>query len=386
MKQVHEVRIYESDRGRGRSSDVGFDYILLIIVLTISALGLIFLNSAQYDKYADHGVRAMIIQVAGIVIGVALALLLNFVDYGYLRNLSFPFYIINVALMLAVFIPGLGSSSGGSRSWIDLKFVTYQPAELMKPAFIIVAAKYIERIREEEITTEDFVVLLISFLITLALMFLQMDLGMVMTLCVIFIVMLFVGKIKFKFRHIAVLAGVALVGVAFVWKFYLNSTRRARIMAFFQPEKYPEYSLQQTRSITAIGSGKLFGQGIGEGSMNTSNKILVKLSDMIFSVIGEEGGFLWCLIFVGLFAALLIKMISISSKARDIFGQCIAAGIFAMFAAYIFENLGMNVGILPITGLPLPFVSQGGSAMVTNFISIGLLLSISKRRKKGVFV
>ena len=363
----------------------GFDYLLSFTVIAITMLGTVFLSSAQFNKYADHGTRAMTIQVVGIVIGVIAAVALNFIDYGYIRNLSLPFYAANLALMLCVFIPGIGVSSGGSKSWLNLGFTTYQPAELMKLAMIIVAAKYIEKIREKEMSTEDFVILIGSFLIPLVIVFFQKDMGMAITMCIVFIVMIFIGKIRFKLSHILSIAAIGLAGVAFIWKFYLNSTRRARIMAFFRPEQYPEYSLQQTRSITAIGSGKLLGQGIGEGSMNTSNRILVKLSDMIFSVVGEEGGFLWCMIFILLFALLLLKMIHISASARDIFGQCIAGGIFAMFFAYIVENIAMNLGLLPITGLPLPFVSQGGSAMITNYICIGFLLSISLRRKRGVF-
>ena len=136
----------------------------------------------------------------------------------------------------------------------------------------------------------------------------------------------------------------------------------------------------------AIGSGGLTGDGIGNGDMNTANRIPVKLSDMIFAVIGEEAGFIGAMLVVVLFTAILLRMLYISYQSRDIFGACLAAGIFAMFFFNIFENLGMNVGIMPITGLPLPFVSKGGSAMITNYISVGLLLSISLRRRKGMFL
>ena len=119
--------------------------------------------------------------------------------------------------------------------------------------------------------------------------------------------------------------------------------------------------------------------------MNNGKKILVKMTDSIFAVIGEEAGFIGTAAVVGLMAVMLVRIIFISSRARDIFGKCIAAGIFAMFAFNIFENIGMNLGIMPITGLPLPFISKGGSAMVTNFIAVGFLLSISLRKVKGFF-
>ena len=124
----------------------------------------------------------------------------------------------------------------------------------------------------------------------------------------------------------------------------------------------------------AIGSGQLTGEGLGEGTMNNSKMIPVKMSDSIFAVIGEEAGFIGCVAVILLMTILLARMVYISSKARETFGKCVAAGIFAMFAFNIFENIGMNIGIMPITGLPLPFISKGGSSMVTNYMAIGVLL------------
>ena len=140
-----------------------------------------------------------------------------------------------------------------------------------------------------------------------------------------------------------------------------------------------------TRSELAIGSGGLTGQGLGEGAMNGGKKILVKMSDSIFAVIGEEGGFVISALLIVLFGLLLLRMCFISSRAGDMFGKCVAAGILAMFLFNIFENIGMNMGIMPITGLPLPFVSKGGSAMITNYICIGMLLSVSLRKRKDFF-
>ena len=151
------------------------------------------------------------------------------------------------------------------------------------------------------------------------------------------------------------------------------------------PDKYLDYSYQLRRTIMAIGSGRLTGEGIGEGTMNMGKKIPVKMSDSIFAVIGEEAGFIGCLIVVILMTVMLGRMIFISYKARETFGKCVAAGIFAMFAFNIIENIGMNIGIMPITGLPLPFVSKGGSSMITNYMAIGVLLSISTRRQRGFF-
>lgn len=220
-------------------------------------------------------------------------------------------------------------------------------------------------------------------MIPLGLIVLQKDIGQAMVLTFSFLMVLFVGKAKFWYVLGVIALGAATV--PFLWKFYFNDTRRARLFAFLDPAKYPDYSLQLVRSETAIGSGGLTGQGLGRGAMNGGKKILVKMSDSIFAVIGEEGGFIVAALLILLFGILLMRMCYISSRAKDIYGKCVAVGILAMFLFNIFENIGMNLGIMPITGLPLPFVSKGGSAMITNYICIGVLLSVSLRRKRDIF-
>ncbi len=362
-----------------------FDYILMGLIFLITAVGLIFLKSAMNDAYRDHGASAMKIQVIGLIIGIVFAMVICFFDYGNLRNISFPFFLFNMGMMLLVFVPRIGISSGGSRSWIDIGITTYQPSELMKLAMIIVLAKYLEKIQEDKLRPEYIVILLLAFFVPLGMVLLQKDFGMALVFVFIFFVMLIVGKIKAKF--IAVLGILACAAMPFIWKFYFNGVKRERFLAFLNPEQYENsYGMQLVRAITAIGSGGLTGDGIGNGDMNTANRIPVKLSDMIFAVIGEEAGFIGGMAVILLFTAILLRMLYVSYGARDIFGSCMAAGIFAMFFFNIFENLGMNVGVMPITGLPLPFVSKGGSAMITNYIAVGFLLSISLRRRKGMFL
>ena len=359
-----------------------FDYFLLAVALAITVIGLIYLGSAMSNMYADGGTSAMKSQIVGLVIGVVLALVLAFFDYDLLKKITWPFFAVNVLLMLSVFTP-LGVEDYGSRSWIGIGSFTYQPSELMKLAMVLVIAIELEKAQEEGFNFRRVLIISVAFLVPLGLIILQKDMGQAMVLTFAFLMVLFVGRAKWWY----VLSVVALGGAAipFLWKFYLNGTRRARLFAFIDPERYPDYSLQLIRSETAIGSGGLTGQGVGQGAMNGGKKILVKMSDSIFAVIGEEGGFIIAALVVILFAILLLRMCCISARARDMFGKCVAAGILAMFLFNIFENIGMNLGIMPITGLPLPFISKGGSAMITNYICIGLLLSVSLRRKRGFF-
>ena len=362
-----------------------FDYVLMGLIFLVTAIGLIFLKSAMNTAYRDHGASAMRIQIIGLIVGIVFAMVICFFDYGNLRNISFPFFLFNIGMMLLVFLPRVGIASGGSRSWINIGFTTYQPSELMKLAMIIVLAKYLEKIQEDRLRREYVIVLLLAFFIPLGLVLLQKDFGMALVFTFVFFVMMLIGKMKMKF--IAVIGVLAAAAMPFVWKFYFNGVKRERFLAFLNPELYEDsYGLQLVRATMAIGSGGLSGDGIGAGDMNTSNRIPVKLSDMIFAVIGEEAGFIGTMLVVVLLTAMLLRMLYISYQSRDIFGSCVAAGIFAMFFFNIFENLGMNVGIMPITGLPLPFISKGGSAMITNYMAVGLLLSISLRRRKGMFL
>ena len=383
--------IIKRDEGRlfrevsaSRTTDflVEFDYFLLAVVLAITVIGLIFLGSAMSNMYDDGGSSAMRSQIVGLVIGVIAALILAFFDYNLLKKITWPFYAVNVLLMLSVFTP-LGIEDYGSRAWIGIGSFTYQPSELMKLAMVLVIAIQLEKAAEEGFGLKEVLIVTFSFLVPLGLIVLQKDIGQAMVLTFAFFMVLFVGKAKFWYILSALALGAATV--PFLWKFYFNDTRRARLFSFLYPDKYPDYSLQLTRSQTAIGSGGLTGQGLGQGAMNGGKKIFVKMSDSIFAVIGEEGGFIVAALLVILFAVLLIRMCYISSRARDMFGKCVAAGILAMFLFNIFENIGMNLGIMPITGLPLPFVSKGGSAMITNYICIGVLLSVSLRRRRGFF-
>ena len=360
-----------------------FDYFLMGTVLLISVIGLVFLEGAMSNMYLDGGKSAMLIQIVGLVAGVVIAVAFSFADYYLFRVFSWPFYAFNVLMMFSVFTP-LGIEQYGSRAWINLGVTTYQPSELMKLAMVLVIAQQTEYIEKEGgLTFKRGAVILGAFLFPLGLVFLQKDIGQSMVFIFVFLITIFVGGLSKK--YIFSIIGVGALAVPFVWKFFMNDARRGRLLSFVDPDKYLDYSYQLRRTMMAIGSGRLTGEGIGEGTMNMSKKIPVKMSDSIFAVIGEEAGFIGCVIVVVLMTVMLIRMIYISYKARETFGKCVAAGIFAMFAFNIIENIGMNIGIMPITGLPLPFISKGGSSMITNYMAIGVLLSISMSRQRGFF-
>ncbi|MBO7407131.1 MAG: FtsW/RodA/SpoVE family cell cycle protein, partial [Clostridia bacterium] len=221
-----------------------FDYFLLAVALAITVIGLIYLGSAMSNMYADGGTSAMKSQIVGLVIGVVLALVLAFFDYDLLKKITWPFFAVNVLLMLSVFTP-LGVEDYGSRSWIGIGSFTYQPSELMKLAMVLVIAIELEKAQEEGFNFRRVLIISVAFLVPLGLIILQKDMGQAMVLTFAFLMVLFVGRAKWWY----VLSVVALGGAAipFLWKFYLNGTRRARLFAFIDPERYPDYSLQLIR-------------------------------------------------------------------------------------------------------------------------------------------
>jgi len=380
----HLISVHDRlDKGDEINFFADFDYLLMGIVLAISILGLVILASASENMYQDKGAMAMIIQIIGLVVGFACALIMAYLDYYLFRLFCFPFYICNILLMCLVFTPLGAGEQGGSTSWLDLGIITYQPSELMKLAMILMIAKILERAQKHGFTIKTYIQVIATFIFPLGLVLIQKDMGQAMVFVFCFLVAVFIGRMPWK--YIAYTVAVGGMAIPFVWKFAMNDTRRERFLAFIDPEKYTDYAYQQQQSVTAIGSGGLVGQGIGNGEMNTGKLIPVKLSDSIFAVLGEETGFIGCFLVLLLLTVLLLRMLTVSKYAREPFGQIVSAGIFAMFAFNIFENIGMNLGIMPITGLPLPFVSKGGSAMITNYIAVGVLLSISMRKRNESF-
>ena len=360
-----------------------FDYILMITVMGLTVMGLVILPSALIGL-ANPTIK-IIMQIVCFILGMGIAVLLSNIDYIIFKHIAIFFYAANILMMLLVYTP-LGIDMYGSRRWLDLGLITYQPSELLKLATIIMVAVCLEDMKQDKgRTLYNIGRIGFFFAIPLGLVILQKDLGTTLVFLIFFIIMLFVAGLKL--RYFAVTAVSFAVIIPFVWRFVLNDARKNRILFFLSPEKDPQGAgFQALNAKNAIGSGQLLGKGIGNGPMNNAGVVPVKESDFIISVIGEELGFIGCMVIVMLFFILLLRVIRISQKSSDHFGKYVAIGIFAVFMFHFFENIGMNIGMMPITGIPLPFISSGGSALLTNFVSIGVLLSISARRKnEGYF-
>jgi len=360
-----------------------FDYILFTCTLLLSFIGLLALSSATH---ASRNSSMMTVQVASFILGLVVALVVGFLDYKDFKTVGLLLYGISVILLVVVLVAGEGHQSWGSRSWLKIPFIGlgFQPSEIAKITVILVTAMYLERIREGHPDKKNGLKMVVLAAIPIVLVLLQPDYGTAMVFIFMLAVMAFVYGISYKYFLYAF--GGFAAAAPLLWFFVLNTKRRNRIITFLYPESDPMGAgFQVIRSKMAIGSGQIFGKGLYKGIQTQNNGVPVKESDFIFTVIGEELGFIGSVTVIIIIAVLLMRCIFIVMNSRDLFGSLIVAGLTGMLGFHFIENIGMCLGLLPVTGIPLPFISQGGSAMVTNYFAVGLILSVSIRRKKALF-
>jgi rod shape determining protein RodA len=363
------------------------DWVMLLCVLALSFLGAALVWSATRVKLEANGedpasfLKRHLLNVAiGLVLGVASSLL----DYRMLRAYAPVIYVASLAGLVAVLSP-LGRTINGSHSWIVLGGgFSIQPSEFAKVALIVGMAMLLAEKRDAEEIPRHTDVLLALLLagVPVLLVLLQPDLGTVMVLVAIVLGVLTVSGAPNRW-----LAGLVLAGVAGAFAAaqlgVLSEYQVNRFAAFANPELDPRgvgYNTNQAR--IAIGSGGLTGKGLGEGSQTNGQFVPEQQTDFIFTVAGEELGFFGAGGIILLFTILLWRAYRIAVRAGDVFGTLVAGGVICWFAFQVFENIGMSVGIMPVTGLPLPFVSYGGSSMFASFLAVGLLQNVHIRSSR----
>lgn len=355
-----------------------FDFILLAVVIMISIFGIIMISSAtsnlaNSDTYTQTQLTAMIL-------GFFMITIILFFDYKTFGNFYILIYLFSIALLLAVLLAGIGGDDWGANRWLYIGGFGFQASDFAKIGIIISLAKVISDHHETINEPKTLGKIIIITAIPMGLVYLQPDLGTTMVFPVFTFGMLFVAGLKYKYIVGTFLA--ALVSAPFAWNF-LNSYQQRRIMVFLNPSLDPMGDAYQiTQSIYAVGSGMISGKGFNEGIQSQLGFLPEKHTDFIFSVIAEELGFIGVSILLFLYIVLLIKGIIIAKQAKDHFGSLLAVGIISMLAFHIFANIMMTIGLMPVTGKPLPFVSYGGTFMLSNMIAIGLLLNISLRKKR----
>ncbi|MEP6757173.1 MAG: rod shape-determining protein RodA [Chthonomonadales bacterium] len=352
--------------------------LLLFAVLTV-VLGIITLFSASKGSATPFYQKQMMFAVLGVVAMVATASY----DYARLPRLSRWFYGLNITFLLYVlyFVPKIK----GAARWINLGPIQFQPSEFAKIAMIICLAAWLQK-RSEKITELPTLLASLAYIgLPMALIFKQPDLGTSLVLLAIWFGMTFIAGAKVS--HLLSIALVGLILFTGMWRLdIVKQYQKDRLSAFINPEWDPKeagYHVLQSR--IAVGSGRIWGKGLLQGTQAHGKFIPENHTDFIFTVIGEEGGFVFSSLLVFLYGGILYRGSVVMAQAEDQLGRLLATGVVSLYAFHIIVNIGMTVGIMPVTGVPLPLFSYGGSNLLLNLVAIGILLSIGMRRHKLTF-
>jgi len=357
------------------------DYILLLAVILLCFYGIMVLYSSTrfgYGAVTDDPLFYVKKQSLWIASGFLLLIMTLLVDYHNLERFSLVIYIFSIFLLILVIL--VGRVTHGSRRWLNLGPFPLQPSEFAKIALIIFLADFLSKNRTK---LENFIYFLLPFIYTVIfvlLVFLQPDLGTSLAYLVILLIMLFVvgGKIKYLLTILV----VTFSSLPILWSF-LKEYQKRRILVFLNPNLDPlgsGYNVIQSK--IAIGSGGLLGRGLFQGLQSQLKFLPAQHTDFIFSVLGEELGFMGGILLLGLYSIIIWRGIKIAREARDLFGALLATGVISFLFFHIVVNIGMAMGILPASGLPLPFLSYGGSFMLANLIAIGILLNVQLYKMK----
>ena len=356
---------------------------LLTLILILCGIGAFAIKMVE-----QPGEGLFMKQVIGIVLGLCIAAFVSIVDYHFLSRMFIPLYIVNIGLLVLVKVAG--KSINYSQRWISIGGIAFQPSELSKIILVIFLAQFFAIMKDKLNKWWCILLVLVLTAIPTFMILKQPDLSSSLVSVFIFIVMIFAAGLSYKIITPIVAIGVPL-GLGLFWyvlqdfQVLLKPYQQERILSLLHPEEHPDQIFQQSNSIAAIQAGGLYGKLLDQsaGSYRAYDSVPISESDFIFSVIGEELGFIGCCLFFALFAIMIYKCIKIAQNAPDYTGYLIALGISALFMFQVFANIGVATAILPNTGLPLPFISSGLSSLIGGFISIGILLNIGIQRKKN---
>ncbi|NEA37035.1 rod shape-determining protein RodA [Streptomyces sp. SID13031] len=372
-------------RADRRSTLWQVDWVLVIGVLALSAIGSLLIWSATYERTAltEGNQHVFLLRHAlNFAIGLVLAVLAAVSDHRRVRILAPVLYAASVAGLILVLVPGVGAVINGSRSWIQLPWMSIQPSEFAKLAVIVGMALLIAEKGEtnhREARTIDIGQAIAVAAIPMLLVMLQPDLGTVMVLGSIVFGIVAVSGVPKRWM-LGIVTAATVIAVLAIQFNVLKKYQLARFTAFADPGSDPQgigYNVNQAR--IAIGNGGVFGQGLFHGSQTQNAFVPEQHTDFVFTVAGEELGLIGAGAIICLFVLILWRGLRIAVNARDAFGRLVATGVVCWFAFQAFENIGMTMGIMPVTGLPLPFVSYGGSSMFAGLLAIGLLQNIHLR-------
>ncbi len=350
-----------------------FDWITLLISLALSGIGIVFIYSATRDSANTFYLWRQTIWLAS---GLILFLMVLMIDYHTLADYSHFLYGFALLFLLAVLV--FGREVHGNKSWLRVGTMSLQPSEFVKIATILALASFFSRITREQLSLlETALAAAIAFIPTL-LVLLQGDLGSAMTFAPVFVALAVVCGVKKKLVLLSLLAALCLAPLGWL---SLKDYQRQRIKVTFNPELDPKgigYQAQQSK--IAIGSGGILGKGLFRGTQSQLGFLPARHTDFIFSVLVEETGLIGALVVLGLYFWLLWRVFNYARTARDRVGMLLIVGVASLIAFHIFINVAMVIGMMPIAGIPLPFLSFGGSSLMATFIGMGLIMNVQVRR------
>lgn len=360
-----------------------YNFILIALILTLSVIGVLSVGSALPSAQNK--------QIIGVIAGMVLMLFVSLLDYNWILNFYWVIYAVNIILLLCVEF--FGVNYNGAQRWIDLEFTTLQPSDFTKIFTILFFAKFLMKYEEHIKSPKLIIKAIILILPSLYLIVTQPNLSNTICITVLFCVLMYLGGISYK-----LIGGTLAIAIPVVLIFlsiavlpnqpFLEDYQQERILAWLNPEEYAgDTAWQQQNSIMAIGSGQLNGKGLNNNSttsVKNGNFLLEAETDFIFAIIGEELGFVGCCAVIILLLLIIINCIIIGLRAQDLAGQIICGGVAALIGIQSFINIGVATGILPNTGLSLPFVSAGMTSLVSFFIGIGFVLNVGLQPRKYI--
>jgi len=354
------------------------DWVLVLLTVVLTVVGLVLLHSISATTPGEAAFWLVRVMKQG---ATAVALIAAF-DYRFFKVYAGFIYVAALAALVLVKIPGIGATdpSGVAQRWFAIAGLQITPSEITKVCAIVMLAAILSEIRAPEPALGDLVRVLAVAAVPLVLVFIQPDIGTSIVLAAIVVGMLIVAGTRLKHLLVLTAVGLVLIGLAFQLG-VIQDFQRQRLTAFLDRANVSEdarYNLDQ--SLIAVGSGGLFGRGYLKGTQTNLDYVPRQHTDFIFTVAGEEFGFVGSMFVLLLYALILWRAIRIATLSKDPFGTLVAAGVASMFAIQMFVNVGMVIGIMPITGIPLPFLSYGGSSILVSFAAIGVLESIHMRR------
>lgn len=358
--------------------DYRFRLVLWVVILSV--LGIMIIGSADRSFQTK--------QIIGLVIGIVCMAVISLMDYSWLMNFYWIYYILGIVLLILVRF--FGEEVNGAKRWIDIGFFAFQPSDVMKVIVIVFFTKFFIK-HEEDLNKLQTILKAVALLaLPWFLIFKQPDLSTSIVVLLIFCALYFIAGLSSKIigGMILICVPLAVLGMMLITQpdqNLLQGYQYDRIMGWLQPEKYPDISYQQTNSKIAIGSGQLYGKGLNNSNVNSvknGNFIAEPQTDFIFAVAGEELGFLGCCLIVILEFLIAIECILVGQRARDISGTLLCCGMAAWIAFQSFINICVATGLMPNTGLPLPFVSYGLTSLVSLFGGIGLVLNVGLQVRK----